>query len=404
MKKALFVVGLLLLLIVPAGAQSSRQVWAFYMGFWVGEASWGMQNDVLTDRPAIGNYDSRDPGVMGLQIDQAKNAGIDAFLVSWFGLEDQGTTTPVLLNALDRANERGFKIGVAVDLFVADFNNNVGSLTNSLSWVINGIANHPAYLRVDGKPVIAFVFQGNLGLNNNQWVELRNQLDPGRNTIWLGEGINGCCLYGGAMDGMYAFNLSWANGSSGRYSSERNNVLRRGGTLYVPMVHPGWDETLIARREGRRNPTSPRARANGRFLTTSFNGAVASGANIIMIGTWNEFVENSHIEPSVNFGNQSLDTLAPLIARWKGTPAPASTGGGGGGSVATRPESPTGLIMQSTQRVNVRPSAGTSGSPLGQISPGTYYAVLSQEGEWVKIDFNGREGFVSARFATIEQR
>lgn len=389
---------LLAVALTPANAQSTRQVWAFYMGFWVGEASWNMQNDVLTDRPAIGNYDSRDPGVMGLQIDQAKNAGIDAFLVSWFGLEDQQTTTPVVFNALDRANERGFKIGVVVDLFVPDFNNSLPSLTNSLNWLVNSASNHPAYLRVDGKPVIAFAFQNKLGLSNQQWVDLRNQIDPERRTLWLGEGLNGCCLYGGAMDGMYAFNLAWANGSRSRYAAERNAVLRRGGTLYVPMVHPGWDETLIARREGRRNPTSPRARANGRFLANSFNGAVASGANIIMIGTWNEFIENSHIEPSVNFGNQSLDTLAPLIARWKGAD-PA-----GGSSGAERPESPTGLIMQATQRVNVRPTPSTSGKPLGQISPGRFYAVLGQENGWVKIDFDGREGYVSEQFTRIEQR
>jgi hypothetical protein len=54
---------LLLIVILPAQAQSGRQVWAFYMGFWAGGESWNWQADVLDDYPAIGPYDSRDPGV-----------------------------------------------------------------------------------------------------------------------------------------------------------------------------------------------------------------------------------------------------------------------------------------------------------------------------------------------------
>src|SRR5690349_9821968 len=56
---------------VPAGAQGGRQVWAFYMGFWTGNG-WGSSPEVMDDQPSIGLYDSRDPGVGGMQIDQAK--------------------------------------------------------------------------------------------------------------------------------------------------------------------------------------------------------------------------------------------------------------------------------------------------------------------------------------------
>ncbi|MEL6309676.1 MAG: endo-1,3-alpha-glucanase family glycosylhydrolase, partial [Chloroflexota bacterium] len=283
-----------------------RRAWAFYMGFWAGQQSWDWQADVLTDYPAMGAYDSRDPGVAATHIDQAQSAGIDGFVVSWYGVDDQTTTTPVLNNMLDRAAERGFQVGAAFDAFDQSFS--IESLTNSLNYLVNDRANHPAYLRYQGKPVIFFVFQGNLGLSIAEWQNVRNTVDPDRNTIWIAEGLNGCCLYSGAMDGMYAFNLAWANGSRSTYSTQRARTLNAGGSLYIPMVHPGWDETLIAARDGRGNPTSPRARNDGQFLATSFNGAINSGANVIMVGTWNEFMENSHIEPSQQYGTQSLDT------------------------------------------------------------------------------------------------
>ena len=188
--------------------------------------------------------------------------------------------------------------------------------------------------------MIFFVFQGNAGLSTQDWIDLRNSIDPNRNTLWIAEGLSGCCLYGGAMDGMYAFNISWANGSAGRYQSERSAVLNNGGSLYIPMVHPGWDETKVAQRDNRPNPSPVKDRAGGQFLANSFNGAVASGANVIMIGTWNEYVENSHIEPSNVYGTQALDTLRPLIAAWEGqSPAPqsdsASTGGVPAGATVT---------------------------------------------------------------------
>lgn len=310
-------IGLLSLAVLPAQAQGGRQVWAFYMGFWLG-GGWGTSPEVMSDQPLLGLYDSRDTGVAGTQIDQAKSAGIDAFVVSWFGLADGGGSGAVLNTLLDQAAARGFMVGGAIDVFDPNFNSARDTLIAAANYLAYDRANHPAYLRYNGKPVIFFAFQNRLGFTAEQWQEIRNAVDPGRNTIWIAEGLSGCCIYGGAMDGMYAFNMAWSNGSASRYRTERTRTLRAGGTIYIPMVHPGWDEDKIAARDGRSNPTRRKDRANGRFLTTSFRGAAASGADIIMIGTWNEYVENSHIEPSVNYGTQSLDILRPLIAAWKG--------------------------------------------------------------------------------------
>ncbi|MCU0464086.1 MAG: SH3 domain-containing protein [Anaerolineae bacterium] len=377
--------------LTPVKAQEPNQVWAFYMGFWIG-GRWYAAPEVMTDQPQSGYYDQRDAGTVGGQIDQAKSAGIDAFIVSWYG-SNNGETTAVLNNVLDRAGERGFRAAAALDIFGGGQTKD--TISASVSYIINDRANHGAYLRYEGKPVIFFVFQGNAGLSRQDWIDLRNNLDPNRNTIWIAEGISGCCIYGGAMDGMYAFNISWSNGSASRYTAERNSVLNAGGSLYIPMVHPGWDETLVARRDGRPNPSPVKNRADGQFLTNSFNGAVASGANIIMIGTWNEYVENSHIEPSTTYGTQSLDTLRPLIADFKGqAPAaqpgqPADSTGGGAASVTVRTV------------VNVRTGAGTTFDIIGKAAAGSSYPLLGQEGDWYRIDFNGTPGFVSASFSSV---
>lgn len=391
--------GLLILLfaavivaVQPSHAQSERQVWAFYMGFWMGQPSWDMQSGILTDYPSMGTYDSRDPHVAATHIDQAKSAGINAFMVSWYGI-DNGETTAVLGNMLDRAAERDFQIGAVVDVF-GGFNHD--HLVRSLQHLVDSRVHHPAYARYNGRPVILFAFQNNAGLSATDWQNIRNTVDPNRNTLWIAEGLSGCCLYGGAMDGQYAFNIAWANGSASRYTQERNAVINRGGSLYVATVHPGWDEQRIAAAHGRPNPTSPRDRAGGGFLTNSWNGAVASGADVIMVVSWNEFMENSHIEPSTVYGSQSLDTLRPLATAWRAgasTPAPLPD--------QPAPSAPTGQVAEAMANLNVRAGAGTNFNAIGRISPGTSYAVIGQEAGWVLIDYNGQTGYVSGDYVRL---
>ncbi|MEO0561466.1 MAG: endo-1,3-alpha-glucanase family glycosylhydrolase [Chloroflexota bacterium] len=384
-------------------AQSEKQVWAYYMGFWFGPGSWDPVGGLLDDRPARGSYDVRDGGTMGAQIDEAKGAGIDAFIFNWraFPEEDQA-----LSNALDRANERGFKIGISIDAFGGG---DLGTITGAIGGA-QGRLGHPAYLRYQGKPVLFFAFQGNAGLTAAQWVELRNQFDPNRDQIWMAEGLSGCCIYSGAMDGMWAFNLAWSNGSAGRMASERSAVTSRGGTLYVPTIHPGWDETKIAAEQGRTNPTSPRARNNGAFLRTSFQNATNIGSDVILIVSWNEFLENSHIEPSTTYGTQSLDTLRPLIATWKGTGSAEETTAEADGESSAAPAAaeaavPTGITFTLGFNGNVRQGPSSNAAVLGQAAFGSVLEATgrSADNAWVRVNFNGQSGWVSLTIGTLSQ-
>lgn len=121
MKHILFVA--LLWLVVHSMAQPlERQVWVFYLSFWTGEASWDSAAHFLDDLPLLGKYNSKLPEVAAQHIAQAQSAGIDAFLVSWFGADERVTTTPALLNLLHRAGEIGFSVGAVVDVYNPNFN------------------------------------------------------------------------------------------------------------------------------------------------------------------------------------------------------------------------------------------------------------------------------------------
>jgi uncharacterized protein YgiM (DUF1202 family) len=158
-------------------------------------------------------------------------------------------------------------------------------------------------------------------------------------------------------------------------------------------VLPGWDEAALA--AGRSNPTSPQDRAGGRFLTNSWNGAVSSGANVILIVSWNEYFENSHIEPSQAFGSAALDILRPLIAAWEsGAPAPGAAGAPAG--------SPTGVNFTVAANLRLR-TAPVNGDIITTVPTGTVVDVVGRtaDNSWIQVNVGDQSGWMSSAYGSI---
>ena len=389
-RRSLFVL-LCLLFIIPSSINLSqsdaqnREVWVFYLSFWAGENTWEWNETVLTDRPEIGYYNSKMPDVVDTQIQQAMDTGINAFIVNWWGIDENVTTTPALINMLDRAEYNGFQIAAAIDLYPQEFFQTRDQLERSLLWLYDEVIEHPAYLHYNDKPIIFYAFQDRF--DRATWEDLRNTIDPDHNVIWMAEGLNACCLYNGVMDGMYAFNMAWANGVTDFYTAERNLIFERGGEIYIPTISPGWDEDVIADLTNRPNPTSPRQRAEGQFLTDSWNGVVPLESDVILIVSWNEFIENSHIEPSEVYGTQSLDVLRPLITDWAGAQSL---------ELQALPEDYWVVMRDSSERgVHIYAEPNRDASIIGELEADTAYILLDEDNGLYGIDFNGVTGYVA---------
>ena len=145
-------------------------------------------------------------------------------MVDWFGAGSWGEGS-ALRNVLDRAAERGFMAGAAIDSFEGRNNVDRGSMTASLRLLVDEIVHHPAYLRYQGKPVIFFAFQQHASISDGEWQAIRSEVDPGRSTIWVVEGTKHCRLCGTA-DGMYAFNMAWSDGKAWFYTRDRDVVAK----------------------------------------------------------------------------------------------------------------------------------------------------------------------------------
>ena len=342
------------------GAQSpERLVLAFYYT-WFDENSWGANK--VPDVPQQ-LYASRDRGVMGRHIDQARGAGIDAFVVSWYGPRTENNQTETNLRALlDEAAARGFRIAVDFEV-TGPFYGGIGDVQAALATLLATHAQHPAYLRSDGKPVIFFWRQQHF--NVGTWAAIRNAVDPGRGSVWIEEGVDVSPL--SVFDGHHLYSVTWNPpadmGSTAKKFAQRTRAAAAKlgvPKVYVATVMPGYDD----RKTGRGNAFAV-GREDGAYYARSWQAAINSAPDWIVITSFNEWPEGTYIEPSQAYGTKYLELTAQWSAAYRGSAPPpvqavtaspaAAPVKPAGVSAAPRPSAPKPAPIPTPSRPPVTP-------------------------------------------------
>lgn len=304
--------------IAPAAAQSQeRLVLAFYYT-WFDENSWAPGR--VPDLPAA-PYVSRDRGVMGRHIDQAKGAGIDAFVVSWYGPRVENNQTETNFRAmLDEAAARGFRLALDFEV-TSPFFGGPGDVQAALQTLLATHAKHPAYLKVGGKPVIFFWRQQRFDIGT--WGAIRAAVDGGRNSLWIEEGVDVSPL--SVFDGHHLYKVIWNPPTDLSYTANkfarfvRNAAANLGAPkVYVATAMPGWDDRKLGRGD-----SFGIGREDGAVYERSWQAAIGSAPDWIIITSFNEWPEGTYIEPSQAYGNRYLDLTARWAGAFKGAALPA---------------------------------------------------------------------------------
>ncbi len=389
--------------VTPAHAQSTGDplVLAFYYP-WYDEATWTY--DKLSDLPAE-PYASRDRGVMGRQIDQAKAAGIDAFLVAWYGPGGGPNQTETNLAAmLEEANARGFKVGVLFET-TSPFFGGSGDVTAALQHLLGTHANHPAFLRADGRPVVFFWRPTLYGVDT--WRAIRSQADPNYSSLWISEGVD--TSYLAVFDGHHLYSNTWnppadLTATNAKFAALVEQARQSTGAykLWVATVMPGYDDTRI--RGG-----FARDRAGGAYYAQSWQAAIASRPNWIVINSFNEWPEGSYIEPSAAFGDLFIGLSATYSAQFKAGGAIAVTAALAGSPLgapptptpAPPPTTPTAFV--SAGLVNLRAGPGVDYDLAGQVAAGAALPILGQHPahpDWWQVAADSGAAWVYAPLVT----
>ncbi len=409
---------LVLLTVTTPSTSSARQplVLAFYYA-WFDENIW--RPDLVSDFPVV-RYQSNDPLTIARQIQQARGAGIDAFVVSWWGARNP--TDVNFRTMLDLAINTNFYIAVDFEL-TSPFYSSRQDVVNSLKNLYATYTPHPAYLHVDGKPVIFFWREQKFTVD--EWQSIRDEVDPRRQSLWIEEGIDTSYLR--VFDGHHLYSIGWSPNVLGELQKWPRRVRAMGANkIWVATVMPGNDDTRTNRPD-----SYFRSRENGEFYRTTWRAAFSSYPDWIIITSWNEWVEGTMIEPSVTYGNLYLDITREFAARFKvGLPTPAPTLSPTPKPTttprATRQPSPTatptrtsepeqtptaaptqnvdGIAATALDVLRVRAQPSTDAPILGFLRQRANMLLVgrSEDGKWFQIAFpkQNQRGWVAAEFTT----
>ena len=101
----------------------------------------------------------------------------------------------------------------------------------------------------------------------------------------------------------------WSSVNPDTYPGYQNKLdqlsqaVHQNNGLWIAPAAPGFDARQIG-------GTTTVERKNGDTFRIEINTAMASSPDALGIISWNEFSENSYIEPSQKYGSQYLDLLA----------------------------------------------------------------------------------------------
>ncbi len=288
---------------------------------WYNPDSWAT---CTADSPAAGPYQSSDAATISRQIAEARAAAIDGFAVHWGGPGD--ITDANLKQVL------GQGYGATVT-FLNHFFYGIAprsQVIGALQTVIGYASSYSSWVRYNGKPLIIFADMGRIdtggGLTEVQaWAEIRNAVDPGHTTIWMAEGLDPAYMQ--VFDGLYVYRIDHAccpaaYQNAGKWAGwVRDYEQRYGPRYWMATIQPGWDDsrTIDEACNGVRLSAEPfaRDRENGAYYDRSFNAALGSTPDMLLVHSFNEWVEGSTIEPSAGYGNLYLDKTAQLVAQFK---------------------------------------------------------------------------------------
>jgi hypothetical protein len=298
----------------PAHAHRQREavpVLAYYY-IWFNPTSW---NRAKIDYPLLGRYSSDDEEIMRRHVRMAKTAGVDGFLVSW-------KHTPLLDERLAKlvavARAEMFQLGIVYQgLDFARQPLPLETVASDLALFAGQYGADPVF-GVFEKPLVIWTGSDRIAPADIE----RTLRDVRAKLLVLGDAksVEDCQTSGPVLDGQayYWSSADPARGTTNTKLAAMSRAVHGAGGLWIAPAAPGFDARLVG-------GTKEVPRRAGETLRQSYANALSSSPDAIGVISWNEFSENTHIEPSERYGATDINVLSGLLGAGTGIDVPADS-------------------------------------------------------------------------------
>lgn len=318
-----------------------------YYYIWFDPRSWETKK---SDLPELGKYSSDDVAVMRQHVQWAKSAGIDGFIVSW---KHTPTLDARLAKLVDIAEQENFKLSIiyqGLDVNRDPLPGGATTVARDLDWFSWNYSQRAPF-NMFPKPLV--IWSGTWGFSAADIAGVTATRRDHLLILASERNVDGYNRLARVVDGdayyWSSVNPATYDGYAQKLVEMRQAVDASGGLWFAPAA-PGFD---ARRNQG----TSVVPRNDGKTFEQEIAAALASRPDALGIISWNEFTENSHIEPSRDFGFRYLDVVAQRLG--DGVPVPellpgaAHGGSSSAGNQADGADSssssshgfPTGLVV-----------------------------------------------------------
>lgn len=332
---------LMVLMFVPARLNAEPMVGAYYYP-WYGTFNGGHSvNQSLRGHlappqpPAVGVYSSRSAATIAAHIDQSHQANIDFWALSWWGPNSAENST-IRNNLLThtRAGELKYAIHYESTGRLGAFGNpNFDNLVPDFRYLANNFFQNPNYLQIDNRPVV-FMYVTRAYFNSqasrDAVATLRSTMlaefgvDPyivgddlfagdinvQRAQLW--DAITDFDVYGTVLQG--GGSTSAALAQLANFYDDARQAIADTDVAFIPTASPGFNDKGV--REG--HPAAPRYLEDdpnsdeGDLFEHMLNDVVVSRTDpaadhILMINSFNEWHEDTQIEPSIVAPRTNVD-------------------------------------------------------------------------------------------------
>lgn len=281
---------------------------AFYY-LWYTKDNW--RHIPLDDEPEV-LYSSSDEKTMLNQIKLAKANGLDGFITSWDGPNTYSDKN--FKKFLNLSLKNKFKSAIYYETLTSSGPRSEEEIYQHLKYAIQIYGNHPAIFKVFGKPLIAIWASNEIPIL--KWNKIIKRLRTEKlDAAFIAMSFDIANLE--LFDGVHQYGVILIDDLEKEYqvvSRIVKNYHLFGGKqkIWIATIQPGYDERKIPGRPG-----FHKDRNEGKFYEQTFNAALKSNPELIFLTSWNEWWENSHIEPGKKIKRNYLELTKKFSSRWK---------------------------------------------------------------------------------------